>query len=164
MQSQLPVMAEHPMSQELVKIGVMGGGAWGTALALHCGRKGHEVLVWAREVEVVESINTAHENKAFFPGFALPEQVKASGEIAEVAKFGELLLLVVPTPFVETTINQVKDIIRSDQARLLHSWHDMLSRHEIKEPETFLCCLHADHLQLHQGDFERGAALGSCLG
>lgn len=48
------------------RVAVLGGGAWGTALALHCARKGHDVLVWAREQEVVDSINMHHENVVFF--------------------------------------------------------------------------------------------------
>lgn len=59
-------MEEHPLSNEVTKISVLGGGAWGTALALHCGRKGHDVLVWAREEDVVKGINEEHENTTFF--------------------------------------------------------------------------------------------------
>lgn len=48
------------------RVTVLGGGAWGTALALHCARKGHQVLMWAREEEVVTGINEKHENFVFF--------------------------------------------------------------------------------------------------
>lgn len=51
---------------ELVPVSVLGGGAWGTALALHCARKGHDVLLWAREQEAVDGINQNHENHVFF--------------------------------------------------------------------------------------------------
>jgi glycerol-3-phosphate dehydrogenase (NAD(P)+) len=108
-------MAEHPLSAELARISVLGGGAWGTALALHCGRKGHEVLVWAREEEVVEGINQSHENHHFFPGFQLPASVCASTDAQEVAKFGDLILVVIPTPFVERVMEPLKDVIRDDQ-------------------------------------------------
>ena len=47
------------------KVSVLGGGAWGTALALHCARKGHDVLVWAREKSIVDAINIEHENSVF---------------------------------------------------------------------------------------------------
>ena len=40
-----------------MKVGVLGGGAWGTALAAHCARMGHDTRIWAREPDVVESIN-----------------------------------------------------------------------------------------------------------
>lgn len=52
-------------STELTKIGVLGGGAFGTALAVHCAKKGHEVLLWALEQEVVDAINNEHENTLF---------------------------------------------------------------------------------------------------
>lgn len=60
------IRAVGPMSSELVKISVLGGGAWGTSLALHSARKGHDVLIWAREQEVVDAINIDHENIVFF--------------------------------------------------------------------------------------------------
>ena len=98
---------EHPFRSELVRISVLGGGAWGTALALHCGRKGHDVLVWAREQEVVDSINNEHENTIFFKGHTLSPNVKASTDIEEVTKHGELVLTVIPTAFLERVMNQV---------------------------------------------------------
>ena len=56
------------MSQdsEVIRTTVLGGGAWGTALALHCARKGHDVVLWAREQDVVDGINQHHETKLFF--------------------------------------------------------------------------------------------------
>lgn len=62
----LQAITDHPLSDEKIRVSVLGGGAWGSSLALHCGRKGHEVMVWAREPEVVESINNEHENTVFF--------------------------------------------------------------------------------------------------
>ena len=44
-------------TEERAAVGVIGGGAWGTALAMHCARMGHSTLVWAREEEVVRDIN-----------------------------------------------------------------------------------------------------------
>jgi len=59
-------MPPHDLSTEKTRVSVLGGGAWGAALALHCARKGHDVLVWAREIEVVDGINKQHENTPFF--------------------------------------------------------------------------------------------------
>ena len=47
----------HTFTDERANVGVIGGGAWGTALGSHCARMGHPVLVWAREQEVVRDIN-----------------------------------------------------------------------------------------------------------
>lgn len=49
----------------LQQVGVIGGGAWGTALAAHCARMGHQTLIYAREPEVVQSINEASVNETF---------------------------------------------------------------------------------------------------
>jgi glycerol-3-phosphate dehydrogenase (NAD(P)+) len=65
--------------------GVIGGGAWGTALAQVAARAGLQTLLWARETEVVLEINAAHENRLFLPGAPLDPQVRATGELAELA-------------------------------------------------------------------------------
>ena len=49
----------------LMQVGVIGGGAWGTALAAHCSRMGHQTLIYARETEVVQSINESSINETF---------------------------------------------------------------------------------------------------
>ena len=91
-----------------VKVGVIGAGAWGTALAMHTARMGHETLIWAREEQVVKDINEARENKIFLPGFSVPERLHASSDIAEVVRFADpLLLSVVPTPHVAGVIGGV---------------------------------------------------------
>ncbi|NUB26995.1 NAD(P)H-dependent glycerol-3-phosphate dehydrogenase [Azospirillum brasilense] len=75
------------------RIGVIGGGAWGTALALAALRAGREALLWAREPAVVESVNTAHENRDFLPGVTLPVELRATGDLAEVAACDAILLV-----------------------------------------------------------------------
>jgi glycerol-3-phosphate dehydrogenase (NAD(P)+) len=52
-------------------VGVIGGGAWGTALAQTCARAGLRVRLWAREPEVVDAVNARGENPLFLPGVAL---------------------------------------------------------------------------------------------
>jgi len=52
-------------------IGIVGGGAWGTALAQTLRLAGRDVLLWAREAEVVAEIDSSHANTAFLPGVAL---------------------------------------------------------------------------------------------
>ncbi|PZN95118.1 MAG: glycerol-3-phosphate dehydrogenase [Alphaproteobacteria bacterium] len=65
-------------------VGVIGGGAWGTALAQVMAETEH-VLIWAREPEVVASINAAHENRDFLPGVALSPRIHATGAMADLA-------------------------------------------------------------------------------
>jgi glycerol-3-phosphate dehydrogenase (NAD(P)+) len=67
-----------------VKLGVIGGGAWGTALAQVAASGGEETLLWALEPEVVESINARHENAAFLPSIPLSHAIRATSDLAEL--------------------------------------------------------------------------------
>ena len=75
------------------RLGVIGGGAWGTALAQVAASEGRDVLLWAREPEVVEAINAAHENALFLPGLKLAETIRATGELTELASCGAWLVV-----------------------------------------------------------------------
>lgn len=77
------------------RIGVIGGGAWGTALATVAARAGREVTLWARETDVVASINGRHENRRFLPGVGLDPAMRATDDLSETTR-ADLLLLVTP--------------------------------------------------------------------
>jgi len=87
-----------------MRIGVIGGGAWGTALASVAAREGEPVLLWAREPEVVEAINTGHENPLFLAGMPLPRSIQATGTIGDLSGC-EALLVVSPAQFVRATLS-----------------------------------------------------------
>jgi glycerol-3-phosphate dehydrogenase (NAD(P)+) len=88
------------------RIGVVGGGAWGTALAQVIASDGSEVLLWARETEVVEAVNRTHANPLFLPGLALSDRVRATGVLADMAACGALLI-VVPTQFLRGVLAEL---------------------------------------------------------
>ncbi len=67
------------------RVGIIGSGAWGTAIAMLLAEKGHDVQVWARRPEVVQAINSDHRLPVHLPGVQLPKAVRASGDITEVA-------------------------------------------------------------------------------
>jgi glycerol-3-phosphate dehydrogenase (NAD(P)+) len=79
-----------------MRVSVVGGGAWGTALASHCARAGLPVRVWAREPEVAAAINERRENPAFLPGVQLP-QMEAVADLGEAVSGAEMVLMVVPS-------------------------------------------------------------------
>jgi glycerol-3-phosphate dehydrogenase (NAD(P)+) len=80
----------------MARIGVIGGGAFGTAMACVLRRQQHEVVLWAREPEVVDTVNMKRENAVFLRGVTLPEGIVATGEMAAAARASEFLLLVPP--------------------------------------------------------------------
>ncbi len=78
-----------------MKIGVLGGGAWGTALAQVAVRAGHDAVLWAREPEVVAGVGADHENRLFLPGVSLDMAVRATSEVADLAA-SDVVLATVP--------------------------------------------------------------------
>jgi len=89
-----------------MKIGVIGGGAWGTALAQVAASGGRPVLLWAREEEVVTSINATHENILFLPGVALSPTVRATASLADLAAM-DALLVVAPAQHVRAVLTEI---------------------------------------------------------
>ena len=76
-------------------IGIIGAGAWGTALAQALAGNGTAVIIWAHESELVAEINNAHTNSLFLPGAMLSPHIRATSNLAELA---ELPVLLVVTP------------------------------------------------------------------
>jgi len=84
------------------RIGVIGGGAWGTALG-QVAAAGGDTLLWARETEVVASINAGHENKLFLPGVPLDSALKATGALEDLASC-QALLVVTPAQHMRAVL------------------------------------------------------------
>ncbi|MBA2932519.1 NAD(P)-dependent glycerol-3-phosphate dehydrogenase [Sphingomonas sp. CGMCC 1.13654] len=84
-------------------IGVIGGGAWGTALAQVIASGSREVLLWAREPEVIAAINDHHENSMFLPGIALSPLIRATNDLSWVAE-GEAVLVVTPAQHMRVVL------------------------------------------------------------
>ena len=90
-----------------MKLGVIGGGAWGTALAQVAASSG-ETLLWAREPEVVEAINATHENSVFLAGVSLNERVRATAKFAELEACAAWLV-VTPTQHMRSVLEQARE-------------------------------------------------------
>jgi glycerol-3-phosphate dehydrogenase (NAD(P)+) len=80
----------------MARIGVIGGGAFGTAMACVVRRSGHEVALWALEPEVAEDINARRRNEHFLPGVELPAGIRATNDMGAVAAGADFLLLAPP--------------------------------------------------------------------
>jgi glycerol-3-phosphate dehydrogenase (NAD(P)+) len=75
------------------QIGVIGAGAWGTALAQAMASDGSDVLIWAREAELVAEINARHTNSLFLPAARLAETIHATSDLADLAALPVLLVV-----------------------------------------------------------------------
>ena len=89
-------------------IGVLGGGAWGTALAQMVASDGSAVRLWAYEAEVVEAINATHANPLFLPGIMLHPSISATGAMADLAAC-EAIMVVAPAQHLAGLIGQLPD-------------------------------------------------------
>ncbi|MFM9827317.1 MAG: NAD(P)H-dependent glycerol-3-phosphate dehydrogenase [Sphingomonas sp.] len=86
-----------------MRLAVIGGGAWGTALAQVVARPDAPVQLWAREADVVNSINSARENALFLPGIALSSLIAATGNLGAMADC-DALLVAVPAQHVRSVL------------------------------------------------------------
>ncbi|OIP42934.1 MAG: glycerol-3-phosphate dehydrogenase [Deltaproteobacteria bacterium CG2_30_63_29] len=80
-----------------MKIGVIGGGSWGTALAKLVADQGHKTTIWCHSPNRAAEINEYHENKTYLPGAKLPETLSATNELAQACADASLIISVVPS-------------------------------------------------------------------
>lgn len=86
-----------------MKLGIIGGGAWGTALAQVAAHRGDDTLLWARETEVVDSIRNDRENRLFLPGVTLSPKIRATVDLAALDAC-DALLVVTPAQFMRAVL------------------------------------------------------------
>jgi glycerol-3-phosphate dehydrogenase (NAD(P)+) len=91
------------VNAEMKTAGVIGGGAWGTALAQVCARAGLSVTLQAREADVVAAINAQHANPLFLPGVTLDDAVSATTDLADLAGC-DLILAVAPAQHLRSAL------------------------------------------------------------
>src|SRR5439155_15401019 len=92
-------------------IAVIGGGSWGTALALHVTRTGTSVRLWAREAEVVEGIRRTRRNPWYLADVDLPEAIEPTSDLAEAVYVLGVMIVAVPSEFVAGTLKDVPDAL-----------------------------------------------------
>ena len=119
-----------------MKIAVVGGGAWGTALADLLARKGEQVTLWAREPEVVESVNQRHVNEMFLPGAPLAPSLTAARDISAVVRGAEVIVSAAPSHAVRPVMTQVARSITGKP--LIVSASKGLDPDKLERPSTVL--------------------------
>src|SRR4051812_22350764 len=93
------------------RLAVIGGGAWGSALAQTAARAGAGVVLWARDPAVVEAINRDHANPVYLPGITLDPAVAATAEPQTALAGADGALIVVPAQFLRTVVIRLAPLL-----------------------------------------------------
>ncbi len=96
---------------DTIKAGVIGGGSWGTAIAQHLTTNNITVDLWVYEKELVDNINSKHENTIFLPSIKLSEKITATNNIEDVIKGKNIIIFVTPSHFTKQIVNSVHNIL-----------------------------------------------------
>ena len=94
-----------------LKVGLLGGGSWGTTVASLVSRNA-PVTLWARNPKTVEEINSLHTNSTYLPGAKLPDKLKASNDIAETVSGADVVIMGIPSQNFRSVLQEVKEHIR----------------------------------------------------
>ena len=95
----------------MCRIAVLGGGAWGTALAATMLRAGNDVVLWARDKDVVNALNERRENPVYLPGIVLDSGLRATADPAEALSGTEIALAAVPAQAMAETLGRLRSVI-----------------------------------------------------
>lgn len=97
-----------------MKIGILGGGGWGTSLGLHLYRKKFNVTIWVHSKETLKIIKETKENIFYLPGFIIPNEIELTNNIDEVIENCEVIFIVVPSQHVREVLLSIdKNKIRN---------------------------------------------------
>jgi len=94
--------------EQNLKIGVVGAGSWGTALANLLASKGYAIDLWVFEPEVCRQIEKQRENKVFLPGVTLSPHLRPTNDLAEAAGHKDVVLVVVPSHVMRAVTQQME--------------------------------------------------------
>ena len=98
----------------LQSVGIVGAGAWGSALAITSRRAGRDVLIWAHEPETLADINQRHRNEVYLPGVKLDPAIEATARLNEVANC-DFLLMATPAQHVREIAAGLAPYIKDQQ-------------------------------------------------
>lgn len=97
------------------KIGVLGGGSWGTALSVLLANKNMDVDIWVRDKEQLRKMIAENENTKYLPNIKLPSNLNLNDDIEKSIYKKDIILLSVPTHSVRQVLNKIKNYVNKDQ-------------------------------------------------
>ena len=99
----------------MARIGILGAGSWGTALAILLHDNGHNVTVWSIHEKEVEMLNTTRRHESKLPGVEIPEGILFTTDMKETMSDKDVCVLAVPSPFIRSTCQKMKSYVRAGQ-------------------------------------------------
>ncbi len=94
-----------------LKVGLLGGGSWGTTVGSLVA-KNSPTLLWAREPETVEEINTRHTNERYLPGAKLNPALRATSDVAEAVRGADVVVMGVPSQGFRSVLEMAREHVR----------------------------------------------------
>ena len=94
-----------------MRVCVLGGGSWGTALGLHCARIGHTTTIWEHDPKLAAAHQAARENSRYLPGIPFPAHLNMTGQLEEALHGAEIVLAVVPSQTMRSTMKSAADFL-----------------------------------------------------
>ncbi|HEV3484893.1 MAG TPA: NAD(P)H-dependent glycerol-3-phosphate dehydrogenase [Vicinamibacterales bacterium] len=102
------------MPPEPQQIAILGAGSWGTALAVHLGRVGHDVSLWGRDAALLDDMIAARANRRYLPEIPLPDSVLTTTAMDEALSGAALVIVAVPSHGVRTVLRQAAAFLPRD--------------------------------------------------
>lgn len=99
----------------MAKIGIIGAGTWGTALAVLLNNNGHEVMIWSIIPEEVEMLRTKRQHEKKLPGVILAPNIDVTGDLEDAMTDKDILVLAVPSPFTRSTAHSMRAFCKEGQ-------------------------------------------------
>jgi len=103
-------------SQNQLKIGVLGAGSWGTALALLLHENGHHVMLWEFRPDAAKKLDQSRENTEFLPGVPIPKDLAITSNLNEASSDKNIIVIAVPSHIVRVVANQVNELSEENDA------------------------------------------------
>lgn len=97
------------------KVGIIGAGSWGCALAWHLSNNGHKITLWSALEEEIHMLRQTHEQKEKLPGVILPEDMEFATDLEEAILEKDALVLAVPSPFTRSTAKKMAPYVKEGQ-------------------------------------------------
>ena len=98
-----------------MNVSILGAGSWGTAISVLLSGNGHDVMIWSVDKDELKMLDEEREHKTKLPGVKISDDIRLTNDAKEAVDFAELIVMVVPSPFVRSTAKTIAPYVREGQ-------------------------------------------------